>query len=79
MFHFNYTEKKVILTEENDTKDSHSYHLILPTDVEVTEKLTIWLGIQITHWSNTIGKKATFKEVVKRFEQYCKEAEKLKI
>jgi len=71
---------QLIIEEDIHKKE---YLLKFPTDennnVILHYSLKEWVGVNITNWLNTTGKKASFKEIIKRFNQYCIEASKLRV
>lgn len=83
MYHFKILAREIEIKEETEELNAIQYILRLPCDeqrtINLSDERIMFVAIQITHWKNTIGRNTTFKEVVKRFDQYCKEAEKLKI
>lgn len=83
MYHFKVLVHTIELIEE--TEELNALILILRL-VKDTNNINIlsadqitFVAVQLTHWRNTSGKSAPFTAVIKRFNSFCKEAEKLKI
>ena len=95
MYHFEIEQKNtenskaLLLTEEEDNKNKnltehkHHYLLIFPhrenSVKDLEPQLCIWVGLQMTHWVNTVGKTKSFKEAIRQFEWCCNQALKLKV
>jgi hypothetical protein len=67
------------LVEEDDNTNHHSYNLVFDEFFKEQKNLQNWVNIQLTHWINTVGKNSSFKQIVRQFEIFCKQAEKLKV
>ena len=69
----------LLLKETSDTEDYHSYELVYPDNFVGITDTKIYIAILMTDWINGIGKNSTFKQIIKQFVKFCKDAEKLKL
>ena len=87
MYHFEIIPKtkdydiRISLAESDIKENSKGYFLLYPDfkDEVYLAHRRKYVAMCITNWINTVGKNATFKQIVRRFEQYCIEADKLKL